>query len=49
VDGLIVSSRDYGNPLDSEALRAALPQAFESSAPSASPPSSSPSPGTSQS
>jgi ketosteroid isomerase-like protein len=34
VDGLIVSSRDYGNPQESEALRAALPQAFESASPS---------------
>ena len=30
VDGLIVSSRDYGNPLESEALISALPRPLDS-------------------
>ncbi|WP_329586117.1 nuclear transport factor 2 family protein [Kitasatospora sp. NBC_01250] len=30
VDGLIVSSRDYGNPLESEVLAAALPTPLDS-------------------
>jgi ketosteroid isomerase-like protein len=36
VDGLIVSSRDYGNPLESQKLAAALSGPLESAQPSAS-------------